>query len=89
MKENSNKIKRGKRRMNTESKPSEARCPKCDNFMETRKHKEILAFLKEKPYYYIQWDYCRPCKYVQHSDEFKKINYDFQWKLGYKKKKLI
>lgn len=45
-------------------------CPKCRNPMERRSHREIP---QTKTYYFIEWDFCRPCGHLQHYDEFKSI----------------
>jgi len=67
---------REERRKNTEILKGDRICPKCDQIMQRRKHKEILESIRNQPYYYSQWDYCRTCKHIQHSDEFRVINYD-------------
>ncbi len=49
-------------------------CPKCHQKMERRKHKEILPFMLLQPYYYLEWDYCRPCGHIQHYENYKIYN---------------
>lgn len=68
------RIKAGERKRNLIKSESKSLCPRCDNLMERRKHKEVLDFLKEQPFYFSEWDYCRPCKYVLHHEEYKITN---------------
>lgn len=42
-------------------------CPKCSEPMQRRKHRAQ----PDKTFFYSQWDYCIPCKHVQHYEEFK------------------
>ncbi len=67
--------KRKTRNENIDKKVSDKLCPRCDKLMQRRKHKEILDFLKKQPFYYSEWDYCRPCKFIQHYQEYLIINY--------------
>lgn len=46
-------------------------CPKCRKPMQRRTHSETPI---GKTYYFLQWDYCKPCGHVQHYDEFKRQN---------------
>lgn len=49
-------------------------CPKCGISMERRKHREI----PDTKYYFLQWDFCKPCMHVQHYEEFKRQNLDLK-----------
>ena len=42
-------------------------CPKCFKLMERRGHKETPG----KTWYYKKWDYCQPCRHVQHYEKFR------------------
>ncbi len=46
-------------------------CPKCLQPMERRAHKEGFTRKKENYYFFKEWDYCKPCKHLQHYEEFK------------------
>lgn len=39
--------------------------------MERRAHKEGFTRKKENYYFFKEWDYCKPCKHLQHYEEFK------------------
>ena len=45
------------------------KCPKCDNFMERRKHSP--SWISRKSFYYTEWDWCGGCKHIQHYEQFK------------------
>lgn len=68
------RIKAGERKRNLIKSVSNEICPRCNDIMEHRKHAEVLNFLKEQPYYYSEWDYCRKDKYVLHSEKYKVFN---------------
>ena len=42
-------------------------CPKCSKDMERRGH----LVSPKKTWHYIKWDFCKPCKHVQHYEKFK------------------
>lgn len=42
-------------------------CPKCNVPMQRRRHSKRA----KTDIYYLMWDYCRPCQYLQHYEEFK------------------
>jgi uncharacterized protein with PIN domain len=48
-------------------------CPKCSKPMQRRIHSEITNKILNQPYFYSQWDVCRPCHHIQHYEEFKVI----------------
>jgi len=50
------------------------KCPKCSDFMERRGHLENDERVKQKVYYFTEWDYCKACVHVQHYDHFKVSN---------------
>ena len=62
------KTKRLDRLNRINRKLSENKCPKCKELMERRSWKEKP---KNKNYFYTEWDYCKPCGFVQHYEEFK------------------
>jgi hypothetical protein len=49
-------------------------CPKCDNQMQRREHKNILDKQKNAPYYFKAWDYCIHCNHLQHYENLKVFN---------------
>lgn len=50
------------------------KCPCCNNPMQRRTHASIGEKQLKKAYYYKEWDYCSPCRYVQHYEKFKVFN---------------
>lgn len=50
------------------------KCPHCSKVMERRGHLETDTKHLLKSYYFKEWDYCRPCRHVQHYDMFKVWN---------------
>ena len=59
--------------MNLELRKGEV-CPKCKRTMERRNHTGNETAIFRKPFYYEFWDYCSPCRHVQHYDKFKVVN---------------
>lgn len=49
-------------------------CPKCGRPMERRFHSVDETAMNNKKYYFSQWDYCKPCKHVQHYEAYKVSN---------------
>lgn len=49
-------------------------CPKCRKPMERRTHKKLRSKQINAPYYFSEWDCCRPCKHIQHYEHFKVEN---------------
>lgn len=47
-------------------------CPKCGIKMQRRKH----SGKPKTTYYFTAWDYCLPCRHVQHYEEFKSNNWN-------------
>jgi len=47
-------------------------CKKCQNQMQRRKRGGEPT--KKQKYYFQEWDYCEPCRHVQHYEHFKRIN---------------
>jgi uncharacterized protein with PIN domain len=47
-------------------------CPKCNKPMERREHKAITAKILNQPFYFSEWDYCKPCGHIQ-MYEYKKV----------------
>ena len=47
-------------------------CPKCGKPMQRREHKEITQKILNQPYYFSEWDVCRPCHHIQ-MYEYKKV----------------
>lgn len=45
-------------------------CPKCNKEM-FRKKAEITVDRLRQPYFFSEWDYCVPCKHVQHYEKYK------------------
>lgn len=45
-------------------------CPKCSNPMERRRHSQDPTTY----YFFTEWDYCKPCRHLQHYSEFKQRN---------------
>jgi hypothetical protein len=46
-------------------------CPKCSTPMERRKHRTLSESILNQPYYFSEWDYCKPCGHLQHYDKYK------------------
>ena len=54
--------------------PSEESCKKCNQPMQRRKHRSITEKQLNKAFYYSEWDYCKPCGFLQHYDKYKVMN---------------
>lgn len=48
-------------------------CKVCRGEMFTKKHSKITSKELSRNYYFSQWDYCIPCKRVQHYERYKVI----------------
>jgi hypothetical protein len=53
-------------------------CPHCKKTMQRRGHTTISDKQLKQPYYYSEWDYCYPCKHVQHYEKFKVFNVSYR-----------
>jgi hypothetical protein len=42
--------------------------------MDRRRHRPNETKHLRKPYYFSEWDYCRPCGHLQHYERFKVYN---------------
>ena len=49
-------------------------CPKCSKPMERREHRFISEKILKQPYYFREWDYCKPCGHLQHYEDKKIFN---------------
>jgi uncharacterized protein with PIN domain len=49
-------------------------CPKCFKPMERREHRNITDKILRQPYYYSEWDICKPCGHIQHYEHKKVFN---------------
>jgi hypothetical protein len=47
-------------------------CPKCRRPMERRSHPQGWEPKPGQPFYFAAWDYCRPCRHVQHYEAMKR-----------------
>jgi hypothetical protein len=43
--------------------------------MERRNHSVDETGMMHKAYYCSEWDYCKPCRHIQHYEKFKVLNY--------------
>lgn len=46
------------------------KCPKCNDFMERRKH-NFTKKKTNKSHYFSEWDYCKKCNHVQFYEKYK------------------
>ena len=53
---------------------SNKKCIKCNTVYEHRKHASITNKLLNKPYFFLEWDYCKPCGHIQHYEQYKITN---------------
>lgn len=51
-----------------------ALCPNCEKPMQEREHSRLTLKHKTAPYYFIKWDYCPDCKFLQHYEDQKVFN---------------
>lgn len=49
-------------------------CPKCGQPMQHREHKQGDTKILKQPFYFREWDYCRPCGHIQHYEHYKVYN---------------
>jgi hypothetical protein len=42
--------------------------------MERRYHSVNETAMMHKAYYFSEWDYCKPCRHIQHYEKFKVHN---------------
>lgn len=54
-------------------------CPKCNQEMELRKREFLTDKDLAKPYFFTQWFYCKPCRYIKNLDECKILNNTSQY----------
>ena len=47
-------------------------CKYCKKLMQRRKHSFLTEKQLKHKHYFTEWDYCKPCKFVQHYEKFKK-----------------
>lgn len=52
------------------------KCPKCFQPMEHRKR--ISRPKPEKIYYFTEYDFCKPCKHMQHYEKYKNTSWTEQ-----------
>jgi len=62
-------------------------CPKCNKPMQRREHSNISTKLLKKPYYFSEWDYCKPCGHIQHYESKKVLNNNKK-SIAYKKQEV-
>lgn len=48
------------------------KCPKCSKFMQRRKRRVLPE--EKGQIYYLEWDYCRPCRHVQHYSDLMRVS---------------
>lgn len=56
-------------------------CPKCGKLMQNRSHTNVELILGKayRDHYFSNWDYCKPCKHVQHYSSEKRYTGNINW----------